>query len=357
MVIFHSYVKLPEGSLEMPEVVLKDDFAEVGKMKLDGRVTCWVLSWILVACSAPYSHDASVAWFMGDGQAPAVCRFLLIDLCYAVWSAFCQAACEGKCTYWEAFGCVQARHLAQRGEALGEVGWFIVGGVKLRKCRDLAPSFAWPTTPLPPYYGSRFRCWMLRSNWCNLLSVLEKWVLGLPVTTFCAGYFPLFIWAISAPSSSKYPNVRRLHTHCCLHILIIPVLPIPLSLILRPCSWYILILAGWVFQICHPNHPVSMFPWRIVHFCPGKSSFYRWSPCTFQQIPLASGPEWWLAWVVPSTRSWWSPAGRPEFFSVFLGGVCKSESNSSVSHTKELIVRQDKHHQLCSKALVDDTLW
>ena len=37
------------------------------KMKLDGRVTCWVLSWILVACSAPYSHDASVAWFMGDG--------------------------------------------------------------------------------------------------------------------------------------------------------------------------------------------------------------------------------------------------------------------------------------------------
>jgi hypothetical protein len=27
-----------------------------------------------------------------------------------------------------------------------------------------------------------------------------------------------------------------------------------------------------------------------------------------------------LAWVVPSTRSWWSPAGRPEFFFCFPWG-------------------------------------
>ena len=88
--------------MEMSGLALNDDFVQVGTDeigKLDGRVTCWVLSRILVVCGAPYFHDASVAWVMGDGPASAVCRFLLIDLCHAVWSAFCQAAREGKCTY------------------------------------------------------------------------------------------------------------------------------------------------------------------------------------------------------------------------------------------------------------------
>ena len=145
------------NSLEMPEVVLKDDFAEVGKDEIGwkghllgsilnfGGLQCSLFSWCF--CGMIY------------GRWTSSCSLQV----FVNWSLLCSLECflpscpQGKCTYWEAFGCVQARHLA-RGAALGEVGRLVHRGWCEVECWGQTDAISW-------------------ASWNN-------GVLGLPVTTF-----------------------------------------------------------------------------------------------------------------------------------------------------------------------------